>query len=93
MYGQKPMKMHTELNKSSFFICDRYILANYPIESFDEYINPDFPQDLTNEVFYSSVKLNNVQLYSEQIKTLVYSNADKLETYDKLNDEYIAKYN
>ena len=71
----------------------KLVLANYPIESFDEYTNPDFPQDLTNEVFYSSVKLNDVELDSEQVKTLVYSNVDKLEPYDKLNEEYIAKYN
>lgn len=54
------------------------VLANYPIESFDEYTNPSFPENITTKIFHSSIMLNGNELTEEQIESLVYNNQDDL---------------
>lgn len=52
----------------------RLVLANYPLESFEadgkEYNNPEFPSELTNEVFVGSGHIDNLQLGPNALKAL-----------------------
>ena len=59
------------------------VLANYPIESFDSYTNPEFPENISNKIFHSSIYINGTELTDEQIECLVYNNqADLMKLTD-----------
>lgn len=68
------------------------VLANYPIESFDSYNNPEFPEDITSKIFFSSVKIGNNELSEDQIKSLVYSNQEELTKLRDLPEDVGNKY-
>lgn len=47
------------------------VLANYPIDSFDGYTNPEFK--MNNAIIHGELKINGVVLSEEMIKAIVYS--------------------
>lgn len=64
------------------------VFANYPIESFDNYNNPNFPEEIKSEVFYSEdIKFNDYELSEDVIDAIAYSDIDKLEITElQVND-------
>ena len=69
------------------------VLANYPIESFEGYENPEFNLPLDNRVFYGEIKLNDEVLSGEQVKSLVYSNETDFTRLHNLPTSNGHKYN
>lgn len=68
------------------------VLANYPIESFDNYINPEFNKEIESKLFYSELKINGVVLSEDMIKAIVYSdNVEKIK-YTELDENICNKY-
>ena len=53
------------------------VLANYPIESFDGYTNPEFPKDITNKIFHSDIYIGENKLSNELVEAIVYSDGVK----------------
>lgn len=71
------------------------VLSNYHINSFDDYINPDFPSDIKSEVFYSEdIEFSGYNLSADVIKEIAYSKSiEKIEATDfQVNDD-ISEYN
>ena len=56
------------------------VFANYPIDSFDNYINPEFPKDIQSKVFYSGdIKFAGYELNEDVINAIAYSDIKKME--------------
>ena len=72
------------------------VFANYPIDSFDNYNNPEFPKDIQSEVFYSNdIKFNEYELSEDAIDSIAYSDIDKkeiseIQVDDVLNDNLVC---
>lgn len=67
------------------------VFANKPIESFDEYTNPDFP-DIQSEIFHNDVKLEGYSLSDNLIKYMAYSeDIEKIKLTDLKENEALYK--
>lgn len=56
------------------------VFANYHIDSFDNYENPEFPSNLNTEVFYGDLSINGNILTDNIIREIAYSdNTDKIQ--------------
>lgn len=71
------------------------VFSNRHIDSFDEYTNPDFPEGIKSEVFYSKdIKFSKYDLSEEVIDVIVYSdNINKILVSDFKVDHDISEYN
>lgn len=49
------------------------VFANYPIESFDEKTNPEFPNYVTSEVFHEKLYINGIELSEGVIQNIINS--------------------
>lgn len=69
------------------------VFANYPIDSFDNYSNPEFPKDIQSKVFYSDdIKFAGYELNEGVINAIAYSDINKLEV-TKLQIDDVLKDN
>ena len=58
----------------------KLVLANYPIESVDNYVNPEFPDDIQSDIFYSDdIKFAGYELSKDVINAIAFSNIEKKE--------------
>lgn len=48
------------------------VFANYQIESFDGYENPQFPTNFTNKVFYNNLLIDGITLSDEVVSAIIY---------------------
>ena len=63
----------------------RMVLANYPIASFDDYINPEF-SNITSKVFYGKSTINNIVLDESILEQLYINDFDSPLTYKQVED-------
>ncbi len=63
----------------------RMVLANYPIASFDDYINPDF-SNIRSKVFYGDSKINDIVLDETILKQIYINNFDSPLIYKQVED-------
>lgn len=80
------------------------VFANYHIDSFDDYENPEFPSNLNTEVFYGDLSINGNILTDNIIREIAYSdNTNKIQLNEipeienadfvKLDNYYVSASN
>lgn len=69
------------------------VFSNEPIESFDNYVNPEFNNEIISEVFFNDISIDGIMLSEDLVKAIAYSeNTIKKELKDLPEDE-LNKYN
>ena len=69
------------------------VFSNEPIESFDNYVNPEFNNEIISEVFFNDISIDGIKLSEDLVKAIAYSeNTIKKELKDLPEDE-LNKYN
>lgn len=70
------------------------VFSNYHLDSFDEYVNPDFPDDIHSEVFYSEdIQFSQYKITADIIKVIAYDdNISKVDVNDFQLERDISEY-
>ncbi|MDO4197954.1 MAG: TMEM43 family protein [Erysipelotrichaceae bacterium] len=71
----------------------KLVFANYPIESTEEYTNPEFPEGLGNEVFYNDLSLNTYSLSEETINEIIFNENTIKKQLTDIPEQDLSEYN
>lgn len=62
------------------------VFSDKPIESFDSYVNPDFPQDITSKIFYENTTLDGKSLSLDSAIDIINSDIEMVRL-DSLSED------